>query len=186
MKKLILASQSPRRQKILKEAGFTFEIIPADINEESYEHLTPEEMVRNLSKLKAEKIAEENPDAVVIGADTTVNLNGKIIGKPKDLEDARGILSSLSNTTHEVITAYTIIEGNKKQTFYEISYITFRNITDEQIEEYINSINVLGFAGAYGIQDGADKFVEKFEGDYLNIVGLPSSAVKMLEEYNVK
>lgn len=182
MKKLILASQSPRRQEILKEAGFDFEIMPADLDEEKYENLTPHEMVKILSKLKAEKIAKSNPNAVVIGADTTINLKGKIISKPKDLNDAKRMLNELSSTTHEVITAYTTIENEIEETETESTFVTFRKLTEKQIQNYIDSIDVLGFAGAYGIQDGADIFVEKFEGDYLNIVGLPTSAINKLKK----
>jgi septum formation protein len=185
MKKLILASKSPRRIKILRDAGFEFEIIPAEIDEENYEHLSPLEMVKTLSRLKAEKVAKFNPNAIIIGSDTTINLNGKVISKPNDLENAFRMLKSLSGSTHEVITAYTIIDTkhNKIETDSEIAKVFFRDLNDEEINKYINSINVLGFAGAYGIQDGADKFVKKIEGDFLNIVGLPTKAIEKLKKY---
>lgn len=186
MKKLILASKSPRRQRILKEAGFTFEIIPADLDEEQYEILPPLEMVQTLSRLKTEKIASENKDAVVIGADTTIDLNGKIISKPRDLNHAREMLRELSGSSHKVLTAYTIVNNGQNQTSYEETQVFFNDLTDEQIEEYIHSIDVLGFAGSYGIQDGADIFVKEIKGDYLNVVGLPTSALEKLEELEVK
>jgi septum formation protein len=182
MKRLILASQSPRRQEILKEAGFMFEIMPADIDEESYEDLTPLEMVKVLSKLKAEKIADLNPNAVVIGADTTVDLNGKILSKPKDLVHARKMLEELSGSTHRVITGYTIIHNGKSQTSYETTQVTFSELTSEQIENYINTINVLEFAGSYSIQDKADAFVKEIKGDMQNVVGLPTSAINKLRK----
>ena len=182
MKKLILASQSPRRQEILKEAGFIFEIIPANIDEEKYETLTPLEMVKTLSKLKAEKISKDNTDAVVIGADTTVDLNGEIISKPKDLIDAKRILTRLSGTTHQIITGYTIISDDKSDTYFEITFVTFNTLMENQIDDYIKSENVLGFAGSYGIQDGADAFIKETRGDYKNIMGLPTSAINKLKE----
>ncbi|TXG76492.1 septum formation protein Maf [Candidatus Dojkabacteria bacterium] len=186
MKKLILASKSPRRQRILKDAGFTFEIKPADLDEEAYENLPPLEMVKILSKLKAEKIAADFPEALIIGADTTIDLNGKIISKPRDLKHAKEMLKELSGSTHKVFTAYTIVKGKDSTTYYEETQVIFNDLTDEQIEEYIKSIDVLGFAGAYGIQDGADAFVKEIKGDYLNVVGLPTSALEKLEVLEVK
>lgn len=186
MKKLILASKSPRRQKILKEAGFEFEIKPADLDEEQYENLPPLEMVLTLSKLKAEKIAQKFPEYLIIGADTTIDLNGKMISKPRNLDHARQMLQELSGSKHKVITAYTIIQNGTSETYHEVTEVFFNELTDKEIEEYIHSIDVLGFAGSYGIQDGADAFVKEIKGDYLNVVGLPTSALKLLEKYKVK
>ncbi len=186
MKNLILASKSPRRQRILEEAGFIFDIIPADLDEEQYENLPPLEMVKTLSRLKAEKIARENPDSIIIAADTTIDLDGRIISKPRDLNHAREMLRELSGSTHNVLTSYTIFNDDQFQTYIDETQVFFNDLTDQQIEEYIKSIDVLGFAGAYGIQDGADAFVKKIKGDYLNVVGLPTSALEKLEELKVK
>jgi len=182
MLKLVLASQSPRRQKILKENGFDFTFEPAEIDEEKYETLTPLEMVQVLSKLKAEKIFEKHRDSVVIGADTTVDLDGKILSKAKDQKHAKQMLKELSGTRHKVITGYTILYANESNTSYDISFIKFKQLTDLEIENYIKSTNVLEFAGAYGIQDGADKFVEKIEGDMSNVLGLPTTAINALKK----
>lgn len=180
--KLILASQSPRRQKILKENGFDFTVKPADIDEEKYENLAPLEMVQVLSRLKAEKIAEKYKDDVVIGADTTVDLDGKILSKAKDLDHAKEMLRNLSGTRHKVITGYTIISPNESITTYDTSFVQFKILTEEEIEGYVKTADVLGFAGAYGIQDGADKFVEKIDGDFSNVLGLPMDAVNKLKK----
>ena len=182
MQKLILASKSSRRKKILKENGFNFSVIPADINEEEYENLNPLKMVKTLSRLKAEKIAKLNSSAVVLGADTTIDLNGKIISKPISINHAIQMLKELSGTTHKVITAFTIIKSAKIYTSYEITKVTFKNLTDIQIRNYVNKVDVLGFAGSYGIQDGADIFIKKIEGDYLNVVGLPQKAIDNLKK----
>ncbi len=182
MSKLILASKSPRRQKILKESGFDFVMEPADIKEEEYENLSPLEMVKILSKLKAEKIFVKFKNNIVIGADTTVDLDGKILSKAKDLDHAKKMLQDLSGTRHKVITGYTIISAKESITSYDISFVKFKVLTNNEIDDYINSTNVLGFAGAYGIQDGADKFVEKIDGDMLNVLGLPTKAINDLKK----
>jgi septum formation protein len=182
MKRIVLASKSPRRQKILKENGFNFSVIPADINEEEYENLNPLKMVKTLSRLKAEKIAKLNSSAVILGADTTIDLNGKIVSKPSSINHAIQMLKELSGTTHKVITAFTIIKSGNIYTSYEITKVTFKNLTDKQIRNYVKKVDVLGFAGSYGIQDGADIFIKEIKGDYLNVVGLPTKAIKALKE----
>lgn len=182
MQKLILASKSPRRQRILKENGFNFRVAPADLNEEKYENLSPLRMAKTLSVLKAKKIANKYKNTVVIGVDTTVDLNGEIIGKPKTIKHAKEILKELSGKTHKVITVFTIIHNGKVQTDYEKTYVTFYKLDDKTIDEYLKRIDVMGFAGAYGIQDGAGVFIRNIRGDYLNIVGLPSKAINLLRD----
>lgn len=185
MHKLTLASKSPRRKRILEENNIVFETFSADIDEESYEDMPPLNMVLKLSEMKAKKAAEIIKEGIILAADTTVNLNGKVVSKPLNLSHAFDMLKSLSGSNHEVITAYTIIdvEKNKTETGYEITKVFFNDLTDEEINEYINSIDVLGFAGSYGIQDGADKFVKRIDGDLLNVVGLPSVAVEKIKKY---
>ncbi len=139
-------------------------------------------MVKILSRLKAKKIADLNPDAIIIGADTTVNLNEKILSKPRDLDHAREMLKSLSGSTHQVITGFTIIHNSNLETYYETTRVTFNDLTLEQIENYINSVNVLEFAGSYGIQDKADTFIREVDGDLNNVVGMPTSAINRLKQ----
>lgn len=183
MLKLVLASKSPRRKQILEDHNISFTAHSADIDEESYENLPALKMVKTLSKLKAEKVSQDYPNAIVIAADTTVNLNGKILSKAKDLKQAFEMLKELSNSTHEVITGYTIIEpGKKSKTYSETTKIFFRKLSDKDINNYISNHEVLDKAGAYGIQDGAGGFIKKYEGDYLNIVGLPSNAIIKLQK----
>lgn len=182
MKKLILASKSPRRFQLLKENGFNFMSIPADIDEESYENRKPIEMVEILSKLKAEKISKIYPKHVILGADTTIDLNGKIISKPKDLTHAKKMLKELSGSTHLVITGFTIINNKEILIDHEITQVIFKDLTDMQIENYINSVNVLELAGSYAIQEGADVFVKEIKGDYNNVVGLPTETIRKLKK----
>lgn len=183
MKKLILASNSARRRQLLKDHGFKFIVKPAHLDEIKYTHLPPLEMVKTLSLKKADKIANENPNAVVIGADTTVVLEKKNIGKPKDLNEAFKILSKLSGSTHTVYTGFTIIKPNKKPyTSYAATKLNFKKITDKQIKDYIKTHDVLDFAGSYAIQEEGDEFVKDFDGDYFNILGLPTKAIEKLKE----
>jgi septum formation protein len=186
--KLILASKSPRRIQILKDHGFKFEIIPADIDEENYTHLEPEEMVKTLSILKAQKIAKNYKDAIILGSDTTISLNGENIGKPTSIKNAKEILSKLSDKTHLVITGFTIIDtkNNKTNTFTEISKVTFKKINQKEIDDYVSIKNILDLAGGYAIQEEGGNFVRSYEGDYLNIVGLPSIAINKLSSFGVK
>lgn len=183
MNKLILASNSDRRKQILKDHKFKFEVISANIDEEKYNHLHPIEMVKTLSRLKAEKIAKKKPNSIILGADTTVVLEKENIGKPKNLDDAHNILSKLSSSTHKVHTGYTIIIPlGKSITSYETTKITFKKLSEKQINDYIHLHNVLDYAGSYAIQEGADSFVKNFEGDYLNILGLPKKALELLDK----
>lgn len=183
MYKLVLASKSPRRKQILRDNNFDFQFFSAEIDEESYENLPAEEMVKTLSKLKAEKVARNFTNSIIIAADTTVHLNNKILSKPRDLKHAKKMLMSLSGTNHEVITGFTIIEPDKKpKTYFETTKVYFKKLSNKEINEYVNNHEVLDKAGAYGIQDGADGFVEKYEGDYLNIVGLPTKAILKLKK----
>lgn len=186
--RLILASKSPRRIQILKDHGFKFEIIPADIDEESYTYLEPIEMVKTLSRLKAEKIAKNYKDAVILGSDTTISLNGENIGKPISLENAKELLKKLSNKTHLVITGFTIIDSinNKIITSSATSKVTFKKLNQKEIDNYVSIKNILDLAGGYAIQEEGGNFVKSYEGDFLNIVGLPSIVIGKLSNFKLK
>ncbi len=180
--KLILASGSPRRKELLKEAEYEYEIILANVDEKDKElsHLGAEELVEVLSKEKAEYVASKHLEDVVLGADTIVELGGEILGKPKDKEDAINMLSKMQGRWHNVYTGVTICNKGQSNTFVVKSSVKFHPLSVQQIKEYLDKHNVLDKAGAYGIQDGM--VVETYEGSYTNIVGLPMEKVK--EELN--
>ncbi len=179
MKKIILASASPRRRELLTLIDMNFEVIPSKGREIMISNI-PENVVSALSEQKAYEVwscLPDRRDLIVIGADTVVSIDGKILGKPKDNEDAYSMLSMLSGREHEVFTGVTLITLERGEeiikTFYESTKVTFMTLTDEEILDYIASGEPLDKAGAYGIQDGSAKFVTGINGDYYNVVGLP-------------
>lgn len=185
--RFILASASPRRRELLKQIGVTFEVMPAK-GEEVITKEQPEQAVMELSRQKAEEIAAgiQDEQVLVLGADTVVAYDGKILGKPKDETDARAMLSMLNGRTHSVFTGVTVIviRNGKSEihSFYEETKVTMYPMTDAQISYYIQTEEPMDKAGAYGIQEGA-VFIEKINGDYNNVVGLPVAKIfyKMLE-----
>ncbi len=173
MKKLILASASPRRKQILTDEGYEFDIITSDKEGEIDKITPPDKFAVRCAINKGEDVfSKAEDDVVVLSADTVVALNGEILGKPKDKPDAERMLRLLSGKTHEVITGYAILSKNMRQTGKVITKVTFYNLTEEVINAYLKSGLWQGKAGSYGIQDGFP-LVEKFEGDYDNVVGLP-------------
>ena len=167
---VILASASPRRAALLREAGPEFasmQIMPSDADEGA----DPLENAR----LKAESIAVKNPRAIVIGADTVIRFGGETIGKPADLDDARAILAKLSGRTHDVVTGVCVrcVENDILVRFEEATHVTFRVLTPEAIEKYIKAVNVLDKAGAYAIQEHGDDIIQGIDGSLTNVIGLP-------------
>lgn len=180
--KIILASNSPRRRQLLSDAGLDFTVIPSLEEENIDKSLPPIRYAETLSYIKAKSVFDIHKN-IVIGADTIVVFDNKIIGKPKDEKDAFLTLKKLSNNTHKVITAYTIISENKKITSYEITNVTFNDLSDELIIDYIKKIKPFDKAGSYGIQDGYP-LVKSYDGDYDNIVGLPTKKIiELLKEF---
>ncbi len=177
MKKIILASSSPRRKELLTTAGIEFEIHVKEVDETIPEGTPPVEAAKMTAAKKAAAVAEDHADCVVIGADTIVVANGKILGKPKDEADAKFMLRMLSGIEHEVITGVCIITDGKSDSFAQISKVKFYDLTDEKIDGYVATKEPMDKAGAYGIQGLGCKLVEKIEGDYFNIVGLPVAEV---------
>lgn len=175
MEKIILASASPRRRELLGLITTDFEIITADVDETVNENFTAEETVMNLSLKKAKAVSEKYQGRVVIGADTVVVCDGKILGKPVDDKDAFIMLKMLSGRTHQVLTGVTITDNTKADCFYVKSDVTFFDLSEEDILSYIKSGEPSDKAGSYGIQGKGSLFVEKISGDYFNIVGLPIS-----------
>lgn len=174
--KLVLASKSPRRSEILKNAGFDFTVRVADADETVPDGTNPEDAVTIIATRKAMAV-ERAENETVIGADTVVVLDGKILGKPKDREDAFNMIKSLSGRVHSVFTGVCIITDGKSLTFAEKTSVEFLHLSDEEINAYINTDEPYDKAGAYGIQGLASKFVKGINGDYFNVVGLPISAI---------
>src|SRR5215208_1356830 len=177
-RRLVLASASPRRQQLLREAGYEFAVFPADIDEDSYPTLLPIELARHLSFEKAKAVAARFPQDVVLAADTIVAFGDRAMSKPDDAEDARRMLTLLSWTTHIVITGVTAMhkESDVRQTRVAMSAVRMRRLTVAEIDGYIASGLWEGKAGGYGIQD-QDPFVTRISGSQTNIVGLPMEVV---------
>ncbi len=185
---IILASASPRRKEILQRMGIEdFDIIVSDADETTEEGLTPAEMVEQLSLLKAKAVAGQvNDDSIIIAADTVVALDGTILGKPSDEEDAFRMLSALSGVSHHVYTGVTVMQGNKVLTRHEATPVQFRSLETEEIEWYIATGECMDKAGAYGIQGYGCLLVEGIHGDYYNVMGLPVVCLaQMLKEFGM-
>ena len=194
MSQIILASQSPRRKELLEQIGLEFEICPAK-GEEIITKTVPEEVVMELSKQKAEEVAamvssySENhkeittpSDILVIGADTVVAFEGKILGKPKDEADAKAMLTMLSGNTHSVFTGVTLVLIDKsgragELVFYEKTDVKMHQMSELEIDRYIATGEPMDKAGSYGIQGKCAIYIEKIDGDYNNVVGLPITRI---------
>lgn len=178
---IILASRSPRRQELLKEIFPEFGISPADIDESVPEGLSPERVPEYLAEGKARKVAESYPDSIVIGSDTIVLYGNEIFGKPDGFNGAMEMLRKLSGKTHSVITGVCVFINGKPHTFSVESRVTFKNLSDAEIEAYIRAEAPYDKAGGYGIQDASSHIIiDRYEGDLNNIIGLP--AEKLREE----
>ncbi|MDY4575412.1 MAG: Maf family protein [Intestinibacter sp.] len=179
---IILASASPRRKEILQNTKLKFEIQKSEIEEAVFEEESPESMVVRLAYEKAFDVAQKNREKLVIGADTIVVLGDEVLGKPKDEEEAFDMIQKLSNKTHRVITGISLINLKKGIVVndYQVSYVTFKDLSEDSIKDYINTKESLDKAGGYGIQGYGALLVEGIQGDYFNIVGLPISKLSDL------
>ncbi len=181
MKRIILASASPRRKMLMEQACIPCEIIPSDVDEKTDDEISPYEAVKVISSKKAmhimKKLASSDEEIIIIAADTVVSLSGKILGKPANEDDAFNTLKKLSGRVHHVYTGVTIVD--KKADGFEVKYIVdnanvyMRKLTDEEIWAYVKSGEPFNKAGSYAIQEKGSLLVEKIEGDYYTIVGLP-------------
>ncbi len=171
---LVLASGSPRRRELLSSAGIRFEILLPEVEENASCVLTIRELTTWNATRKALDVAHQRPDAVVLGADTLVALDGKIIGKPADMAEATAIIRRLSGRTHEVCTAVFICsaEANRATSFHVFSHVKFRELSEQEIAAYLVKINPLDKAGAYAAQGHGAEIIE-IGGSYTNVVGLP-------------
>ena len=174
--KLVLASKSPRRSEILKNAGIDFTVRVAEADETIPDGTKPQDAVVFLAARKAMAV-ERADDELVLGADTVVVLDDKILGKPKDKDDAFNMIKMLSGRVHSVFTGVCAIGNGISMTFAEETKVEFLPLTDDEIYTYINTDEPYDKAGAYGIQGLASKFIRGIEGDYFNVVGLPVSRI---------
>ncbi|MBE6915238.1 MAG: septum formation inhibitor Maf [Ruminococcaceae bacterium] len=173
MEKVILASQSPRRRELLSRVFSSFDVVPS-FAEEVAAKTSPDEYVKTLAKAKAEEVASRvGADCLVIGSDTVVALDGKILEKPKDGDDAFQMLSDLSGRAHEVYTGIAVCKDGKTIVEHETTRVWFRELGADEISRYIASGEPMDKAGAYGIQEKGAQLVRKIDGDYFNVVGLP-------------
>lgn len=175
--KIVLASASPRRKDLLENLGIKFKIVVASCDETIDDGIGPGDavMLLSLKKAAAAGKAIEGENALVIGADTVVVFENEILTKPKDEEDAFNMLKKLSGKVHSVMTGITVLRTSdaKCETVYEETKVSFKKITDEEIKSYIKTFEPMDKAGSYGIQGIGSMFIEKIEGDYFNVVGLP-------------
>lgn len=179
---LILASSSPRRSALLKQIKIPFRVVESSYREPC---VKGEQEVENIALAKAANVSPSFPESIVLGADTEVFCEGKALGKPSDGQDARRMLQFLSGKTHKVITAVALVQGEKKEVAREETMVTMRKIHPGEIEAYVHSGEAMGKAGSYAIQEKGAVFVEKIEGCYFNVVGLPLVLLtKMLQDFS--
>ena len=173
--KIILASQSPRRRYLLEQAGIEFSVIPSRFDESSVKLSHPDDYVRQLAESKARDISEKYPASWVIGADTIVFIDDTILGKPGSRSEARTMLKSLSGKTHQVLTGFCVCCQRTDRVFSDAvrTDVCFKNLTEREIDWYINSGEPFGKAGAYAIQGIGAFLVKRIDGSYTNVVGLP-------------
>ncbi|MEM6345254.1 MAG: Maf family nucleotide pyrophosphatase [Bacteroidota bacterium] len=173
---LILASQSPRRQQLLRELEFEFEVVVRPTNEYFPEDIHPRAVAVLISENKAKQYDDLSPKNIIITADTIVAIEDEILGKPKDYEEGMSMLQKLSGRTHQVITGVTLFHKGHFRSFAEETYVTFRRLSETQIRHYLEHYKPFDKAGAYGIQEWIGKVgISRIEGDYYNVMGLPVS-----------
>jgi septum formation protein len=186
--RFILASGSPRRRQLLGEAGYEFEVLSPPVDEVAHGWLTIRELTIWNAARKAARVSEIAPDAVVLAADTLVAIDGDVLGKPRDLEDAAQILRRLSGRVHEVWTAVRINHAarSRSRSFHEMSRVHFRKLDEHAIRAYLAKIDPLDKAGAYAAQGHGAEIIDRIEGSYTNVVGLPmEQTVRALRAFGV-
>lgn len=177
MTQLILASGSPRRKELLEQVGLAFTVEVSHADETISPGMTPEETVMHLASVKAAAVAGTHENSFIIGADTVVALDGTILGKPKNRQDAKEMLQHLSGRTHAVYTGVAIRRGTDECVFFEKTNVTFWELTEEEVNGYLDTGEPFDKAGAYGIQGAGAVLVKKIDGDYFSVVGLPLASL---------
>jgi septum formation protein len=188
MKKIILASASPRRRELLERIGLKFKVEPSDYAEDMRSGLSPGELAREISLEKARTVARRHNNTIIIAADTFIVFRGKIMGKPGTEDEARKMLMRLKGKPHSVITGFTIldVDNGKVLTKSVKTVVHIKNLTAEEIDAYVKSKEPLDKAGAYAIQGLGSVIVDRIEGDYFNVIGLPLSALtEALKEFGI-
>jgi septum formation protein len=183
--RLVLASASPRRRELLAQAGFTFDVISADVPEVRKPGEDPIRFVTRLAREKAEAVLATHPvtpDTIILGADTIVLIDDDVLGKPRDAPDAARMLRLLSGQTHQVITGVCLAKGRERQRAAEVTFVRFATLSDDEIAEYVATGEPLDKAGAYAIQGRAGRWVPRIHGCYFNVVGLPLALVSSMIE----
>ena len=189
MKKLILASASPRRKQLLEMIGVSCKVVPSNIEEKLNPRLKPKSQAESLSLQKAEHVAQKYEDAFILAADTFISIHDEILGKPKDREDAKRMLRKLSGKTHSVFTGFSIIDTKRGKAISRSceTKVSMKKLTQREIDEYVKKEDLLDKSGSYAIQGIAAIFIEKIEGDFFNIVGLPVYTVAQeLKRFGIK
>jgi septum formation protein len=173
--RIILASASPRRCELLRQLGLEFEAIPSRAEEAETEYLTGTELAQLNAYRKARAISKRFPDELVLGMDTVVCLGTTLFGKPRDLEEAEAMLQRLQGRTHQVVTGVCLsrLRAHRQRIFAEMTHVTFRPLSREQIREYYAHVNPMDKAGGYAIQERGDELIEEIAGSFSNVVGLP-------------
>lgn len=185
--RLILASASPRRAELLRAAGFQFDVVPATVDEQPLAGETPRDYVQRLAALKSAAVARQFADRPVLGADTAVVLDKRVLGKPVDEADAAQMLRMLAGRTHDVLTGVSIRLGTRHSSAVDEATVRFSRLDADEIAWYVASGEPAGKAGAYAIQGCASRFIDWIEGSYTSIVGLPVAAVyRLLRELGVE
>ncbi|MEY8751700.1 Maf family protein [Alkalicoccobacillus gibsonii] len=186
MKPLILASSSPRRKELLQQVGFQFSIRTSETDERLEPDWTPQDAVLHLSQKKAEAVFLKHSDAVVVGADTIVVIDDVILGKPSSRQSAKRMLTQLSGTNHQVLTGVTIISDTNKISFFTQTDVYMYDLTEQDIDQYIDSGEPFDKAGSYGIQGLGATLVKEIKGDYYSVMGLPiAETARRLQPFSI-
>jgi septum formation protein len=183
---IVLASASPRRQELLKNAGISFSVQPANLNEIRHPDEAPKVFAERMAREKAEVVHKSMPDACILAADTVVVVDGQVLGKPDSAADAARMLRLLGGRQHKVITGVCLVGSGFEDVRSEITAVHFNPLTDSEIQDYVATGEPIDKAGAYGIQGLASRWISRIEGDYFNVVGLPVALVwGMLHEHGL-
>lgn len=175
---IVLASQSPRRRELLTLLGMPFSYDQADLDETLNPSLDLKDSIEDLARRKAKAVEHKHPNALIIAADTVVVLEGMILGKPSDKNDAIRMLNVLSGHTHQVITSVCLAYQNRSHTFSSVTDVRFYSLTQKDIQEYVETGSPMDKAGAYGIQDQGALLIERIDGDYYTVMGLPIALLR--------
>jgi septum formation protein len=184
---LILASASPRRRELLERVGFVVEVLPADVDEKVLDNETVSAYVERVARAKADTVARLRPESIVLAADTTVSVDGRVMGKAASEREAEEMLASLSGRQHSVTTVVVAGARDKLQHFSETTIVEFRELATEEVKDYLRSGEWRGKAGAYALQGIAAAFIPRVQGCFTNVIGLPlAGSVRLLASLGVK